>query len=191
METKIEILQGNLLDSTADAIVLTIDGAAIGMEGNLARLFSRQCPDAWEDLEFEITYPIQLGNVKGFRIDEELDCNNKLIYIASTLHHIETLTDGQKINVIENAIHNIVNLSVRNRVKSIATAILSGGWRLSTTDALGSMIETYIRSSRSTSNPPVLYIYVLNQDEFEKIGLHLTNSGLHFRMPRVGVYKLY
>ena len=45
----LKISRGNVLDAKADAIILTIDGAANGMEGNIARAFARKWPDVAVD----------------------------------------------------------------------------------------------------------------------------------------------
>ena len=54
------VVNRNILDSSAEAIILTIDGAKKGMEGNIARAFAKKYPNAWELLEYEITYPIPI-----------------------------------------------------------------------------------------------------------------------------------
>ena len=72
----IEIKKGNLFESKSDAIILTVDGARRGMEGNIARAFGRKYPDIWEELEYEIEYPISLGSSKIYQTDPELECND-------------------------------------------------------------------------------------------------------------------
>lgn len=37
----LRVLHGNVLDAQADALIITIDGAAKGMEGNIARRRTR------------------------------------------------------------------------------------------------------------------------------------------------------
>jgi hypothetical protein len=50
----LRVLHGNVLDAIADALILTIDGAKKGMEGNIARAFARKWPEIWHELEDEM-----------------------------------------------------------------------------------------------------------------------------------------
>lgn len=94
----------NILDSNVEAIILTVDGAKKGMEGNIARAFLNKYPTAWELLEYEITYPIPLGMSKIFNIEDDDDCNQKFCIIASTLHHLDVLEQSNKRNTINSAL---------------------------------------------------------------------------------------
>lgn len=71
------------MDCSADAILLTIDGAATSMEGNIARLFQRQYPEAWEEIEYDIDYPLPLGRTLAFDVHEEHECPFKTALVAS------------------------------------------------------------------------------------------------------------
>lgn len=68
---KFRITKQNIMDCSADAILLTIDGVATSMEGNIARLFQRQYPEAWEEIGYDIDYPLPLGNTLAFDVHEE------------------------------------------------------------------------------------------------------------------------
>ena len=46
----VDIVFGNILDAQANALCLTVDGCAPGMEGNLARQFAGRWPELWEEL---------------------------------------------------------------------------------------------------------------------------------------------
>jgi O-acetyl-ADP-ribose deacetylase (regulator of RNase III) len=124
----VQILQGNALDARADALVLTIDGARRGMEGNIARAFARRWPDAFEEIEEQIRYPIPLGRTVATH--PESDCPFRTVLFASTLHHLDVLTDTQKSAIIASALTEAVNLALKHRCRSVATAVMSGGWRL-------------------------------------------------------------
>lgn len=168
-----EIINDNLLKSKDEAIVLTIDGAVRGMEGNIARAFGRNNPDVWEDLDNEIKYPIPLGRSQAFVV-HDIECNNRLIIIASTLHHLEILTDVQKINVIKNAMHDVMFLAMRHRIKTVGAAVMAGGWRLDITKAIDAMLTTHHTSNNS--NLPVLRIYILEKKNFDLIIDHLNQA---------------
>lgn len=100
----ISMVNENILDSNVEAIILTVDGAKKGMEGNIARAFLNKYPTAWELLEYEITYPIPLGMSKIFNIEDDDDCNQKFCIIASTLHHLDVLEQSNKRNTINSAL---------------------------------------------------------------------------------------
>ncbi|MES9831906.1 MAG: hypothetical protein ABW139_06645 [Candidatus Thiodiazotropha sp. DIVDIV] len=53
----IELIHGNLLQGSDDAIILANNGAAKGLEGNIARRFAQKYPDAWEEIGI-ITRPL-------------------------------------------------------------------------------------------------------------------------------------
>jgi O-acetyl-ADP-ribose deacetylase (regulator of RNase III) len=172
----VEVIKGNILESRADAIILTVDGARAGMEGNVARAFQRKHPDAWEELELEFEYPIALGSAKIYPIHGDPGCNNRLCILTSTLHHIEVLETSEKLKVLSSALRTSLALASRRGANSVCSAVLSGGWRLQTTDALDEMVKTYNRYKTTASNAPVLYIYVLGAREFADIKAHLRSE---------------
>jgi hypothetical protein len=57
------IKYGSVLEAKTDAVILTIDGSAKGMEGNIERAFARKCPDVWKELEDKIPYSLGYGEV--------------------------------------------------------------------------------------------------------------------------------
>ena len=172
----IEILQGNLLDRKADAVILTVDGAAAGLEGNIARAFGRAYPDAWEELEYKVQYPIPLGASKMYSIDPELECPFRFVIFASTLHHIETLTDQEKMDVMKTALSSSLLLAASKLLGHISCGLMSGGWRLSKEAALEAMIETYRIYASGRPNLVDLKIYVLSKKEFKAVGEYLASN---------------
>lgn len=172
----IELRQGNLFESRSDAIILTVDGGSKGMEGNIARTFARMYPDAWEELEYDIEYPIALGSAKIYSIDPELECHNSHCIVASTLHHIEILENSEKLKVISSALRSSLYLSSQKRLSSVCTAILAGGWRLEIEEALEEMLKTYERAKTTSLEVPQLNIYVLGSTEFDKVETYLKNK---------------
>ena len=106
----VQILKGNALDARADALVLTIDGARRGMEGNIARAFARRWPEVFEEIEEQIHYPVPLGRTVA--INPESDCPFRTILLASTLHHLDVLSDKQKSSIIASALSGAINLAL-------------------------------------------------------------------------------
>ena len=165
---KIEIFNKNLFESSDEGIILTIDGAAKGMEGNLARNFARLNPEAWEEIEYDIKYPIPLGTSKVFEIHPDIECKNKYCFIASTLNHLDTLTEGEKLKVQSSAFRQALSLAESNQISILATAVMVGGWRLEFEVALDNMLKTYLNAFSISSTVPALRIYIMASSEFQR-----------------------
>lgn len=165
----IKVINKNLFDQKEGALILTVDGSAKGMEGNLARTFARLYPDAWEELEEEIKYPINLGIAKIYAIHPDLECNLSHCIIASTLHHVEILDDEQKLKVISSALRSSLFLAAKHNVNIVNTAVLSGGWRLEIEDAFKQMVQTFLVIKSTILKVPKLNICVLKNNEFARI----------------------
>ena len=169
----LEIKHRNLFESSESGIILTVDGAARGMEGNLARTFARLNADAWEEIEFDIEYPIPLGSSKVYEVHPDIECNNRYCFIASTLNHLDVLSDEEKLKIQSSALRHVLSLAEAKGVRDIGTAILVGGWRLELEVALEEMISTYRRAASISNTIPSLSIYVLASSEFERIEKYL------------------
>ena len=152
-----------MLDARADALLLTIDGARRGMEGNIARSFARRWPDAFEQIEKGIRYPVPLGRTVAAHPDTE--CPFRTVLVASTLHHLDFLPDTQKSSIISTALSEAVNLAVRNRCRTLATAVMMGGWRLPFDAALRAMLSTLNEHASGASSPSVS-IHVLTEHDW-------------------------
>lgn len=153
---------GNVLDAKAEALIMTIDGAKKGLEGNLARAFSRRWPEAFEEIEDQVKYPVSLGRVVPTR--PESVCAFPLVLMAATLHHVDVLSESQKSAVVATALREALTIVVRSQARSVATAVLTGGWRLSKEKAIRTMLETYRAFDRADA-PLQLSIYVLNEND--------------------------
>lgn len=187
----IQVLHKNILESKDDAIVLTVDGVARGMEGNITRAFEQQYPEVWEEIEYDIPYPIPLGTVVMLDVHKDLLCAYKSVIIASTLHHIDVLSDIQKTRVISSALGHAVALSAQRGYRSIAATILAGGWRLNNLIAFTAMLNQYSRISAINPAAPMLKIYMLDSATFAEVEQHLIthveslkaiDQGYHFEI---------
>ena len=172
----ITIQKGNLFDSKAGAIILTVDGASKGMEGNITRAFARLYPDAWEELEYDIEYPMALGSSKIYSIDPILGCKNSHCIITSTLHHLDVLDNRDKLKVISNSLRASLSLASNKCIPTVCTAILSGGWRLDIIDALEEMLSSYNIARNLSEHVPQLEIYVLGSSEFKRIESYIAEN---------------
>ena len=163
----LQVVKGNLLEASSESIVLTIDGDAEGMEGNIARLFDRKWPDAWEFVEDEMIYPLPLGSVNLIEMDEDIECSFQYVFVASTLHHKDTLSKQDMHNVIHNAFANTIKTVSTNKITSVATAVMAGGWRLKAPEAFKCMLEAYKSIQLSLSYLPIIQIYTISDDDFK------------------------
>lgn len=161
----IRILKGNALDAQADALILTIDGARRGMEGNIARAFARRWPETFEEIDEQIRYPVPLGRTVATH--PESDCPFRTILFASTLHHLDVLPDMQKSAIISSALSEAVTLTLKHRCRSVATAVMSGGWRLPFEVALSAMLKT-LEPYASRETFPAVLIHVLTEANWAK-----------------------
>lgn len=133
----------DVLDSAADAVLLTIDGTGRNLFGNVAQGFQRRWPDDFNDLTRLIRYPLPIGRVQAIALDGE--CPFRIAIVASTLHHVGVLDETQKLAVSRTALFAGLELAHRHGATTLASAVLAGGWRLPAAVALRAMRETYSR----------------------------------------------
>ena len=160
-----QLIKGSVLDADADALVLTMDGARPGMEGNIARAFERRWPDAYGEVSEQIRHPVPLGRTIPTVAESPIPF--KLVLWASTLHHEHVLSDAEKTSIVANALNEAVRLAIQHRCRSIATAVMTGGWRVSFDEALQVMLRT-LGPSASNQFMPTVSIYVLSGREWER-----------------------
>ena len=150
----LKLLHANVLDATADALLLTIDGQAPGLRGNIAHAFQRRWPEAYEDFESQLRFPIPLGS--AVRVDADTDCPWRRLFFVATLHHLETLDDHTRHEVIRQGLHSALDTAARARLRTLATAPMKGGWRLTTPAAYGTMHEAWLGSALLRSGGSLL-----------------------------------
>lgn len=144
----LRVIHADLFSVRADALLLTIDGARRGLEGNLARQFARRHPEDWEDVEAQMRYPLALGRAACLQMHAECPWRNVLV--AATLHHLDVLTDGEKALVVRRAFTEALALCGRHGVRSLASPVLRGGWRLPLERAFSAMADGWLATA-----PPV------------------------------------
>lgn len=149
----LHVVHADLFSVKADALVLTIDGARRGLDGNLARQFARRYPDDWEDVEAQVRYPLPLGRATCLHM--HADCPWRAVLIASTLHHVDILTDHEKALVVRRAFAEVLALCGRHGMQSLASAVMRGGWRLQLDQAFSAMADGWL-----TMAAPVRHIDV-------------------------------
>jgi len=165
----LKIFNKNLFEGNEEAIILTVDGASRGMEGNIARTFARLNADVWEDLESEIGYPIPLGLARVYEIHPDFECNQKYFFIASTLNHLGVLADSEKLKIQASAFRHVLSIAEARGIKSICTGVMVGGWRLDLELAFDQMVKTYLNAASNSGAVPNVHIYVLGGNQYEKL----------------------
>lgn len=136
-----EVVTGDVLDADTDALLLTIDGTQSGMEGNIARQFARRFSEDWEHLQRGVNYSVPIGRTVA--VPWKGNCPWRLLLLASTLHHVGVFDEQQKLRVVRSALAEALQLCVRLRINSLATAVLQGGWRLDAQTAMNAMQSAY------------------------------------------------
>jgi O-acetyl-ADP-ribose deacetylase (regulator of RNase III) len=170
----INILQCNVLDAKVDAIILSVDGAAKGMEGNISRQFALRWPVVWQEIQDEISQQIPLGNVIEF--EPVNDYSFRLILMASTLHHREVLSGAAKQGIIRDATEKSLKLAARYSINTVAAPLMVGGWRLKLQSAFLSMVDGYESARRNNINTN-LDIHILQPGDHEIIRSLAGNIG--------------
>jgi hypothetical protein len=168
------ILHGDVLDADSDAILMTIDGSAKGMEGNICLQFRKRWPEVWDEIMEDIRYPIALGKVYDY---EPVSLSNfRFILLASTLHHRDIMMEGQKKNVIKTALEDAINRALSYKITRIATGIMRGGWRLPDTVAFMAMLDACETADRAGKNLNI-DIYITDSKLYEIISSQARSMG--------------
>jgi hypothetical protein len=121
----LRLVQANVFDVEADALLLTIDGQARVLRGNVAHAFQRHWPEAYEDFESQLRFPVPLGT--AVRIHADTDCPWRTILFVSTLHHLDTLVDDGKLDVIRHGLGSALQVAAATGLRALATTPMKGG----------------------------------------------------------------
>ena len=150
----LRLLHADVLDAQADALLLTIDGQARGLRGNVAHAFQRRWPEAYEEIESQLRFPVPLGS--AVRIDTDNDSPWTTVLFVSTLHHLETLDDASRLDVIGRALASALDIAARTGLRALATTPMKGGWRLTTPEAYRTMYDAWLGSPLHRSGGSLL-----------------------------------
>lgn len=170
----LKLLNSNVLKAKAEAIILGIDGAAKGMEGNLSRQFALRFPKVWNEIQNEIRYPVPLGRIIEFEADG--DCAFRLVLLATTLNHLEVISDTTRQDIIRNVTEKSLTIAEKYKINAIASPLLIGGWRLTLQNAFISMFEGYEKARRNNVNGN-LEIHMMNYSNYRSIKVLAQNIG--------------
>lgn len=163
---KIQVHHQDVFTAQEEGLILTVDGSARGMEGNIARRFAMQYPEDWEEINETLHYPIPLGNTQAIAVLGDEVIQHRHYFIASTLHHGHVLSDKQKLEIQASALRHALSLAEARQVKSIATTVMVGGWRLEFGQAFRQMLNTISRAQEISPSTPTVSIYIAKQTDY-------------------------
>lgn len=137
---RITLHHGNVLDARADALVLTVDGDARALEGNVARqLRKRWGDDAWEAVEGGLAFPIALGGAAWVEAGEWLPF--RVVFAAAVLDHRGRVDAAGMFTVVRDAATRVCERARALGLGRVASPLLKGGWRLDASRAFRAMVE--------------------------------------------------
>jgi len=159
----VELVHGDIVKSTDDAVIITVDGAAKGLEGNISRQFKQVYGEDWEIVEESFAFPISLGCSAYVETDPPIP--NKIVFAASILDHRNVVNRHQMPGVVRSALSEIFETAVGLRLESISCPLLKGGWRMDAITALKVMVAV---SDDFLTYHGILRIYILERTEYEQ-----------------------
>lgn len=170
----ISLAHQDILETSSSGIILTIDGLKKGLEGNIARAFARRWPEAFEELVYAIPYPLPIGRTALVELDVDSGSPFRYILVASTLHHLGVLSDETKKSVMRSALSEAIGLATRRGCTTLATPVLTGGWRISFQEALSNMLSVAGNLTNRSSSLELLICIrdAKEMDEAQKLLMH-------------------
>lgn len=148
--------QGDVMASKSQALLLTADGANRALTGSVTRQFERQYSEAWTLIQRRVRYPFQDGSCVAARTDGL--CPWSLVVVASTLNHTSFFDDSDKGFVVRRATKDALLWCIRFGMRSLATPLLQGGWRLSGDAALIEMKFGFQLAQRPNFDLEIYYL---------------------------------
>lgn len=139
---RLELRAGNVLDASTDALLVAIDGATGGMEGNVARQFrARWGEETWEEIEGAWELPLPLGRAS---LAMAPPCGRIGAVVAlSMLPHDGTVPYRSPAmrSVVTSALVHAARLCALGNLRRIAGALPHGGPRLSADEAFAAVVS--------------------------------------------------
>jgi|SRR5262249_12176962 len=128
----LSVVQGDVLSSQADAILIPVDGTFVPQAGqverllgNVGRQFLRRFPEAelLEEVEAQVDLPLPRGSACML----ELSVGPfRCAILVSTLHHVESLDDRAKRALVRASFGAAIRVAVGAGRTSPTTAVLQG-----------------------------------------------------------------
>lgn len=138
---------GDALSADAEVLVAAIDGTITPrveqldrVLGNIGRAFVRRFPSAdfITELEAQLDLPLPLGRAALIEVSE---CPFRAVVLVSSLHHVEHLDGAARRALVRTCMAAALTTASKAGFRSVATAVLQGGWRLAPEVAFPPMID--------------------------------------------------
>lgn len=142
---KLSIVVGDVLDQAADALIVAIDGEVRSDEpvdrilGNIARQLVRRfaAHDVVDQIESQLDLPLALGRATSITL-EALPWTT--LVLVSTLHHTGAHDERDKRALVVRSFASALACCHAANARSVATAVLQGGWRMGVMEAFSAML---------------------------------------------------
>ncbi|MEZ6120135.1 MAG: hypothetical protein R3C28_26685 [Pirellulaceae bacterium] len=158
----------DLLEAETGAMLLTVDGNCVGLEGGIARSFAQRHPQIWQSVLKQVSFPIALGDTDAACITKD-DGGQQLIILGATLHHLLDLGRDQKQAVVRSVLTSALKRTAAAKISDLGVPILSGGWRLSAVQAANSMSNAYFAALALSQHVPDLFVHVIQTESRQEL----------------------
>jgi hypothetical protein len=149
---RVSIVEGDLLDSSARAIMLPMDGAVPGSAdatliqrslGRLARAFARRYPECElvDEIDAQVTFPLALGRVAHIELPDGSPFRVALL-LSMLPHQADQTSDEVVRGAPAGAFAQGLGVCDTLAVESVAVPLLKAGWRVPTGAAMTLMLKT-------------------------------------------------
>jgi hypothetical protein len=146
------IIEGDLLESSARAIMLPIDGVLPSTAdstliqrslGRLARAFARRYPDCElvDEIEAQVTFPLSPGQVAPVELTDGSPFRVALL-LSMLPHQADQTGDETVRSAAAGAFAQALHVCDTLAVESVAAPLLKAGWRVPTGAAMTLMLKT-------------------------------------------------
>jgi len=157
------VIQNDLFESDSPAIILPYDGMNRRFEGNLISAFRKLYEDC-EEIERKVeTGPqVALGKINPIAI-EDFRSFQYLVLVSTHGHLAEDADIHSSKSFVSSAVARSLEWALHNQLPSVASAVMSGGWRLRFVDAIYAMIAGVERIKGDVT----LLICVPEEEDYE------------------------
>jgi hypothetical protein len=174
----VTLRHGNILESSADALLLTVGEESERTGGSVAGQFARHHEEVWEDLLDALPSPMTVGTVHACQCPEHFDdCPFHTLVVGCLLYHQGVRAGGDKLALVAGILDRALRAAVAAGATTFASALLQGGWRLEPVLALEAMIAAYIGSARSGKRLD-LEIWTRSEEEKPPLAAVMRRFGL-------------
>jgi len=135
----IRLVLGDVLTAKTDALLVAMDGDAEGMEGNIGRQLQRKIgEEAWEDLMAQLIFPMGAGTAQIAEFEGVAEVQFKFAVFAAAFLHA---TNEGASSTLKASLDQSLKRARGAGARSIATAVLTGGWRVNKERAIAHLVD--------------------------------------------------